>query len=587
MKLNKLLLSMQTLSILPWILFLFIYPAYNLLSLSVAVVLLLLLGYNLYRYTKDLRMIRYPLLTLLIGSFLVYAFYGLGSKEAPQNYEVMHHKVSPLATFDFEKQVDIDQICYYIGIDKSVNFTFEYLEKKQWKTLDTYKKDFPFSFRWKCIDKNVTTSQMRLRVTKSQMMLNEVRFMYKNNPIPFNTDKKYLNDEQNLTIDTTYYGGMFFDEIYHSRTAYEIIHSIPVYENTHPYLGKLLIMPGIELFGMTPFGWRFTNVLFGALLIFMAYYFALQLFRKRLFAFTAAFIMTYSFMHLTQSRIGLIDTFGVLFVFISYYFLYRFILKQKLSLLLLSGLFFGLASAVKWSAVFAALGFVFIALYLLITRYPLHKRFSGHRLILYGILSYVGVAVTVYTLSFFDIYLETGSFQKIIDYQFNMFNYHSAVASEHPYGSPWWSWLADYRPMCYNREQSSGMHSSITAFGNPAVFWMGIPALFYLAYSMFKKRTIEASFILLAFLGLYLPYALVGRQMFIYHFYYAVPFMILAIVYMLKDAMKYFPEYRKFYFLYLAVIAILFLAFYPVLSGYEVPKIYVDYGLRWFPGWWL
>jgi dolichyl-phosphate-mannose--protein O-mannosyl transferase len=168
-----------------------------------------------------------------------------------------------------------------------------------------------------------------------------------------------------------------------------------------------------------------------------------------------------------------------------------------------------------------------------------------------------------------------------------MFNYHTEVASAHPYGSAWWTWLADYRPMCYYREQSSGMHSSVTAFGNPAIFWMGIPALFYLVYKMFKKTRLEASFILLAFLGLYLPYAFVGRQMFIYHFYYAVPFMMLAITYMLKDAMKYFPEYRKYYFLYLAAVAGLFLVFYPVLSGYEVPKAYVDYVLKWFPGWWL
>ena len=63
--------------------------------------------------------------------------------------------------------------------------------------------------------------------------------------------------------------------------------------------------------------------------------------------------------------------------------------------------------------------------------------------------------------------------------------------------------------------------------------------------------------------------------------------MMIAIVYTLKDAMKQFPEYRKYYFLYLSIVAILFLAYYPVLSGYEVPKAYVNYVLKWFPGWWL
>ncbi len=585
MKLNKLLLAMQMVSILPLIIFLFIYTDHSVSYILAATVLLLLSGYNIYRYIKGLRILRYPLVLVLIGSFLLYAFNGIGSTQAPQTFETL--KRGSNITFDFGKSTPIDKVCYYVGIDKNVNFSLTSIERSKWNNFYTYKKNFPFSFRWKCVESNITPSKVRLYVMKNEMMLGEVRFMYQGKTISYKTNKKLLNDEQELTVDKTYFGGMFFDEIYHSRTAYEILHGIPVYENTHPYLGKLIIIPGIKLFGMTPFGWRFTNVLFGALLIFIAYYFALQLFRKRLFAFSAAFIMTYSFMHLTQARIGLIDTFGVLFVFISYYFLYRFIVKQKLSLLLLSGLFFGLASAVKWSAVFASLGFVFIALYLLITRYPLKKRFSGYRLVLYGILSYGIVAVIVYALTFFDIYLQTGSFQKIIDYQLSMFSYHTALVSTHPYSSAWWSWPIDFRPMCYYREIQGKLFSSITSFGNPAVFWVGTASVLYLFYVALKRTTLEASFILLAFSGLYLPYIFIGRQMFIYHFYYAVPFMMLAIIYMLKDAMKYFPKTRKFYFVYLAVVAVLFLAFYPVLSGYEVPKVYVDYGLKWFPGWWL
>ena len=42
---------------------------------------------------------------------------------------------------------------------------------------------------------------------------------------------------------------------------------MPVYETTHPPLGKDLIMVGIALFGMTAFGWRFAGTLFGVLLV--------------------------------------------------------------------------------------------------------------------------------------------------------------------------------------------------------------------------------------------------------------------------------------------------------------------------------
>lgn len=61
--------------------------------------------------------------------------------------------------------------------------------------------------------------------------------------------------------------GMYFDELYHARTALEHLKGLTPYENSHPPLGKILIMAGIALFGMTPFGWRFSGALFGVLML--------------------------------------------------------------------------------------------------------------------------------------------------------------------------------------------------------------------------------------------------------------------------------------------------------------------------------
>ncbi|MEA3491977.1 MAG: glycosyltransferase family 39 protein [Campylobacterota bacterium] len=583
---DRLLLWMQALSIVPLGLFLLIYPEPGFLSLLAALLLFSLLGYNIYRYVRGKRIWRYWLLTILIGSFLVYAFYSLGATQAPQSFENFKHK-GTVASFKFDKPEHIDKICYYIGIERSVKFHLDFLDGESWKKFYSYDKDFPFSFRWNCIDTDITTPQINIELTMGDMMLGEVQFIQDDKLLSVNTPRSLLIDEQEMHAVTTYYGGMFFDEIYHGRTAYEIMHDTPAYETAHPYLGKMLIVPGIKFFGMTPFGWRFTNVIFGAIFIFAMYYFSKLLFRKRLFAFTSAILITYSFMHFTQSRVALIDTFGVLFVLVSYYFLYHFIVRQKLSSLMLSGLFFGLAGGVKWLAVFSAAGFLMIAIYLLVTRYPLQKRFAGYRLLLYGILSYVVVAGIVYLLTFLDIYLHSGSFEKIIDYQLSMYDYHTTIKSTHPYSSQWWSWTVDYRPMCYYREIEDGLISSITVFGNPAIFWVGSVSIFYLIYVLIRRATLEAGFILLAFLGLYLPYIFVDRLMFIYYFYYPAPFMMLAVVYMLRDLSRYFVLYRRYYFLYLSIVVGLFLAFYPVLSGYEITKSYVDHGLKWFSGWWF
>ena len=48
---------------------------------------------------------------------------------------------------------------------------------------------------------------------------------------------------------------MYFDEIYHARTAFEHIMGWEPYEITHPPLGKIIISVGIRIFGMNPF-WR-------------------------------------------------------------------------------------------------------------------------------------------------------------------------------------------------------------------------------------------------------------------------------------------------------------------------------------------
>ena len=577
--------SIQFVIIVPLVIFLLLYTkAWP--YMVAAVGLLLILGVNAYRRVKQKPIFPLPLLGLLIASFFLYAFYGLGSTKTPQTFSNVKED-DAVVRFDFSKEVQIDQICYYVGIDKNVNFILESLQEGRWKKFYTYEKSYPYSFRWKCLNNRLKTSQILLRVTKNEMMLNEIRFKYHDRYIPFESNIKYINDEPQTEIDTSYYSGMFFDEIYFGRTAYEIMHKKSIYENTHPYLGKMLIIPGIKIFGMTPFGWRFMNVLFAAVLIYMMYYFALHLFRSTYYALGTAFLTTYSFMHLAQARIGLIDTFGVVFVIISYFYLYRFIVKQQLSRLLISGVFFGLAAAVKWSAVFSALGFVLIALYLLLTKYPLAKRFSGYRLLLYGLLSYGVVAFIVYGFSFFDIYAQTGSLKSIIDYNVNMYHYHSTLQATHPYSSPWWSWPLDWKPMGYYKTLNSGTLSSINAFGNPAIFWIGILALVYVCYMSVKRKTLESAFILLAFLGLYLPYIFVGRLMFIYHFYYAVPFLILSIVFVLKELSENSITMTKVYLGYLVLVSGLFLMFYPVLSGYSIDNNYVTHWLKWLSTWWF
>lgn len=89
----------------------------------------------------------------------------------------------------------------------------------------------------------------------------------------------------------------------------------------------------------------------------------------------------------------------------------------------------------------------------------------------------------------------------------------------------------------------------------------------------------------IAFFSQYVPWMLVPRETFIYHYFAMVPFMILGIVYIMKLLDSKFPEARYVQYVYVAVALLLFIAFYPVLSGMQVSGDYVKDMLRWFPTW--
>ena len=84
----------------------------------------------------------------------------------------------------------------------------------------------------------------------------------------------------------------------------------------------------------------------------------------------------------------------------------------------------------------------------------------------------------------------------------------------------------------------------------------------------------------------YFPWILVTRCAFIYHYFTSVPFMILMIVY----CIDYFMEKKRFskpmLFVYLGLVFVLFVLFYPALSGMPVSENYIK-ALRWFPSWYF
>ena len=87
-----------------------------------------------------------------------------------------------------------------------------------------------------------------------------------------------------------------------------------------------------------------------------------------------------------------------------------------------------------------------------------------------------------------------------------------------------------------------------------------------------------------AVLTQYLPWMLVPRVAFICHYLPIFPFIILCIVYVIQYIIEKEPETIYTIYGYLALVLALFIMFYPVLSGMEVSRAYVE-KLRWFNSW--
>jgi len=382
-----------------------------------------------------------------------------------------------------------------------------------------------------------------------------------------------------------------------------MLNRIEPYENTHPPLGKLLISSGIALFGMNPFGWRVVGTLFGVALVPMMYLFGLKLFRDRFYAFCAAFLMMADFMRFTQSRVAVIDVYAVFFILVMYYFILDLFAEKGEpaprstdASLLLAGVAFGIGAACKWIAVYAGGGIGLLVL--LRTALDLKQRnfLPGQgatafflRRFAVCLIAFVVIPSVIYLLAFIPFLQLPGPGHELADVfrlQKHMFTYHKTLQSTHPFSSPWWSWLLDLRPMwMYSGEGlPTGTVSTIASFGNPAIWWLSIPAIITTVFLAVQRREAKLGVILLALAFQYLPWVGINRLVFIYHFFSAVPFVILCIVAVLKSMERRFPGFRTVVWGYLVVTGGLFVLFYPALSGLQVSDGYIA-GLRWLPTW--
>ena len=190
----------------------------------------------------------------------------------------------------------------------------------------------------------------------------------------------------------------------------------------------------------------------------------------------------------------------------------------------------------------------------------------------------------------------------VIENARSMFTYHSetVLGAEHPFSSKWYEWPIMVRPIFYySGSISSEIKEGISAFGNPALWWVSIAAFFLIVYQMITKRDFKALFLAVGYLAQLVPWVPISRLTFIYHYFPCVPFMVLMVGYSILliyeeaysgiSSMEIAAKKKKqvIYgaFLYALIAVALFVLFYPVLSGQPCTASFAQNWLKWFDSW--
>ena len=494
--------------------------------------------------------------------------------------------------------------------------------------------NYPDVLKWFNMKSEVTARYAKVTFEKPSLYIFELGFKDpEGNIIPIKdltydtTNEKMpfdlLFDEQDTIPETeNLMNSTYFDEIYHAGTAWEHLNYIDPYETTHPPLGKVIMSWGIKIFGLNTFGWRFMGTLVGVLMVPVMYLLAKLLFKKTRYAFIAAFLMTFDFMHFVQTRIATIDSYGVFFIMLMYLLMgiYFYMSYNKTPLIKtliplgLSGIFFGLGAASKWIGLYAGAGLAilfFISLYKRWSEY-LYAKYDGTGMsqiqrdditdaftkktlitLAWCVLFFIVIPIGIYVASYIPI-MKIGP-SKDLSYvwrnQENMFSYHSGLDSSHPFASKWYEWPFLIKPMWFysnDAVRGTGYMASIATFGNPAVWWIGTLSMLYLFVDTYLHRKIpkESVFIIIAFISQFLPWVFIDRSMFIYHYFASVPFVVLSITYAIRNLEERYKMKKWAILVYLAVVLALFAMFYPVLSGTVIPSWYGKL-LKWLPSWWF
>jgi hypothetical protein len=220
----------------------------------------------------------------LLAAFTVLAlaagFTGLGSRAAPRTYWTARVDEVPVA--DARTVATFDRLSYWVGLGEGTVAVEVSRDGTAWERIGAVEQPDSFGFmEWRILPVSVTARYLRLLATRPGLEIGEVGALAADGTrivLAASGGPRTPFDEQHLPVRTpTARTGMYFDETYFARGAWEGLRGLSASETSHPPLGRRIIALGIALWGMNPFGWRFVGALAGALAVPLLYLVARRL----------------------------------------------------------------------------------------------------------------------------------------------------------------------------------------------------------------------------------------------------------------------------------------------------------------------
>jgi dolichyl-phosphate-mannose-protein mannosyltransferase len=423
---------------------------------------------------------------------------------------------------------------------------------------------------------------------------------------------------------------------------------------THPEVGKYLIAIGEWVFGLNPFGYRVASAVFGSLAILLMCRIARRLTRSTLIGCIAGLLLSLDGLEFVVSRTGILDIFLMFFVLAAFgaMLIDRDVSRSRLAEAVVlcpgdeagpglgirkwrvvAGLLIGVASAVKQDAVWYIPAFTGLSIAWDVSA----RRAAGLRaswrggivrdgkwlpltLVLTPFVTYVVTWINwmVTQTGYYRDYARAhGVHTPVIEALYSLFKYHQSTFGvdihlkvAHPYMSQPWGWIVLSRPVSFyyaDYANAAGTRpcpatgcppgpswsQEVLPLGNPAIWWMSIPALLFCLGWWLARRDWRAGASLLGIIAGWLPWFLFLKRspQFDYYALEFLPFLVLCITLCLGliiGPARASPRRRAtgaaIAGAYVLAVLILFWYFWPILDGQIIP--HSSWSDRmWYRGW--